>query len=143
MVLSKARTLPEAARRRNTTWKPFLHHISKGGLQPRRTISLRAPRKLPRVLTVVEVQTILDACDRLRDRFLFTLLYEGCHRHTAETGRVRPDLHVTLGVLGEVPPELPKSSVRRRRRFISVANALARFRRTRSGMMGPAYMVPA
>lgn len=51
-------------------------HISKGGLQPRSTIGLKAARELPRVLTVVEVRTILDACDRLRDRFLFALLYE-------------------------------------------------------------------
>ncbi|MGP3915077.1 hypothetical protein [Nonomuraea sp. 10N515B] len=28
------------------------------------------------MLTVVEVQTILDACDRLRDRFLFAILYD-------------------------------------------------------------------
>ena len=32
-------------------WKPFLHHISKGEPQPRRTITLKAPRKLPRILT--------------------------------------------------------------------------------------------
>jgi integrase len=57
-------------------WKPFLHHLSKGKPQPRRAIALPTPRKLPRVLTVAEVQAILDACDRLRDRFLFALLHE-------------------------------------------------------------------
>jgi integrase/recombinase XerD len=57
-------------------WKPFLHHISKGAAQPRRTIMLRTAKKLPRVLTVVEVQAILDACERLRDRFLFALLWD-------------------------------------------------------------------
>jgi site-specific recombinase XerD len=61
---------------RGTAWRPFLHHISKSGPQPRRTVGLRAPRKLPRVLTSAEVQTILDACDRLRDRFLLGLLYD-------------------------------------------------------------------
>ena len=40
--------------RRGSRWKPFLHHISKGQRQPRRTIGLTAPRKLPRVLTVAE-----------------------------------------------------------------------------------------
>ena len=55
-------------------WKPFLHHISKDQPQPRRTIGLKAPGKLPRVLSVTEVQAILDACDRLRDRFLFALV---------------------------------------------------------------------
>lgn len=57
-------------------WKPFLHHLSKDKAQPRRTIALRAPRKLPRVLTVGEVQATLDACTRLRDRFLFAVLHE-------------------------------------------------------------------
>lgn len=57
-------------------WKPFLHHISRGAPQPRRTITVRTAKKLPRVLTVVEVQAILDACDHLRDRFLFALLWD-------------------------------------------------------------------
>jgi site-specific recombinase XerD len=57
-------------------YKPFLHHVSKGKPQPRRTIVLKAPEKLPRVLTVAEMQAILDACERLRDRFLFALLLE-------------------------------------------------------------------
>jgi integrase len=55
-------------------WKPFLHHVSKDKPQPRRTIALKAPKKLPRVLTVDEVQTILDACTRLRDRLLLAVL---------------------------------------------------------------------
>jgi integrase/recombinase XerD len=66
----------QPAGRRSTAWKPFLHHISKGQPQARRAIALKAPRMLPRVLTVSEVQTILDACERLRDRFLFALLYD-------------------------------------------------------------------
>jgi len=57
-------------------WKPFLHHISKGTPQPRREISLKAPKKLPRVLTTAETQAILDACDHLRDRFLVALIHE-------------------------------------------------------------------
>jgi integrase len=63
----------QPAGRRGAAWKPFLHHISKGEPQARRTVALRAPRKLPRVLTLAEMQAILDACDRLRDRFLFGL----------------------------------------------------------------------
>jgi integrase/recombinase XerD len=57
-------------------WKPFLHHISKGKPQPRRTITVRTSKKLPRILTVIEMQSILDACGRLRDRFLLALLWE-------------------------------------------------------------------
>ncbi len=57
-------------------WKPLLHHISPGKPQPRRTIALRAPKKLPRVLSTIEMQAILDACQHLRDRFLFALLHD-------------------------------------------------------------------
>ena len=60
-------------------WKPFLHHISKGKPYRGRAISLKAPKKLPRILTAAEAQAILDACTRLRDRFFFALLYDsGC-----------------------------------------------------------------
>jgi len=57
-------------------WKPFLHHVSKGAPHQARAIVLKEPRRLPRVLTAVEAQAILDACRFLRDRFLFALLYE-------------------------------------------------------------------
>lgn len=57
-------------------WKPFMHHLSAGKPQRRRTISLRVPKKLPRVLSPGEMQAILDACEHLRDRFLFALLHD-------------------------------------------------------------------
>jgi len=60
-------------------WKPFLHHVAKDKPQPRRTVALKAPRKLPRVLTVAEIQAILGACTRLRARFLLAVLHDsGC-----------------------------------------------------------------
>lgn len=57
-------------------WKPFLHHISKSAPNRRRVIALKAPKKLPRVLSPTEVQAVLDGCDRLRDRLLFAVLYD-------------------------------------------------------------------
>ena len=60
-------------------WKPFLHHVSKNRPYRGRAITLKVPKKLPRILTVAEMQAILDACTRLRDRFFFALLHEtGC-----------------------------------------------------------------
>ena len=60
-------------------WKPFLHHVSKGKPYRGRVISLKSPKKLPRILTAAEAQAILDACTRLRDRFFFAVLHEtGC-----------------------------------------------------------------
>jgi integrase len=74
--LGELLTTWQPAGRRGTAWKPFLHHISKGKPRPRRAIGLKAPRKHPRVLTAAEVQAILDACERLRDRLLFAVLYD-------------------------------------------------------------------
>jgi len=60
-------------------WKPFLHHVSKSKPYRGRAISLKAPKKLPRILTAAETQAVLDACMRLRDRFFFAVLHEtGC-----------------------------------------------------------------
>lgn len=58
------------------SYKPFLHHVTAGRPIPIRPVKLKAPRRLPGSLSVVEVTTILAACGRLRDRFLFALLAE-------------------------------------------------------------------
>ncbi|MGH3577947.1 MAG: tyrosine-type recombinase/integrase [Mycobacterium sp.] len=57
-------------------WKPFLHHVSKGRPHRGRAVTLKTGEKLPRILTAAEMQAILDACTRLRDRFFFALLHE-------------------------------------------------------------------
>lgn len=77
-----------------TAWKPFLHHIAKHQPQRQRTIKLRTPRPRPRVLTVVEVQAILDACTRLRDRLLFTVLFDTGVRIGEALGLRHEDLAV-------------------------------------------------
>ena len=59
-----------------TSYRPFLHHVTKSGGQRRRTIKLTAPQPRPKVLTAQQVQTILDACEHLRDRLLFALLLD-------------------------------------------------------------------
>ena len=58
------------------SYKPLLHHVTAGRPIPTRPVKLKAPRRLPGSLTIVEVTTILAACTRLRDRFLFALLAE-------------------------------------------------------------------
>jgi len=53
--------------------------VSRGKPYRGRAITLKAPKKLPRILTVAETQAVLDACTRLRDRFFFALMHEtGC-----------------------------------------------------------------
>lgn len=60
----------------SSSFKPFLHHISKSGPQRRRTVTVPAVTPTPRVLTVEQAQAILDACQHLRDRLLFGLLLD-------------------------------------------------------------------
>ena len=71
-------TMQPTGRRQNmaTSYRPFLHHVSKRGGERRRTIKLKAPQHLPKVLTVQQVQAILDACEHLRDRLLFALMLD-------------------------------------------------------------------
>jgi integrase/recombinase XerD len=59
-----------------TSYKPFLRHVTKNKPQRRRAIKLKTSRPRPKVLTVTQVQTILDACDHLRDRLLFALMLD-------------------------------------------------------------------
>ena len=49
-------------------YKPFLHHISRTQSLRHAVIRVRAIKRLPRVFSPVEVQSLLDACTRLRDR---------------------------------------------------------------------------
>lgn len=58
---------------RGGSWKPFLAHLGEGTTR-RRAIVLRTERRTPRVLSGEQVAAVLDACDRLRDRFLVALL---------------------------------------------------------------------
>src|SRR5215467_9773566 len=86
-------------------WKPFLHHVSKGRPYRGRAITLKAPKKLPRVLTVAETQAILDACTRLRDRFFFAVLHEtGCRAGEA-LGLRHEDIAAAECEIGIVPRE--------------------------------------
>ena len=58
------------------SFKPFLHHVTRGRPIATRPVRLRVPRRLPATLNVEDIAQILAACDRLRDRFLFALLAE-------------------------------------------------------------------
>ena len=86
-------------------WKPFLHHVSKGKPYRGRAITLKAPGKLPRILTAGETQAILDACTRLRDRFFFALLHEtGCRAGEA-LGLRHEDIAAAEREISVVPRE--------------------------------------
>lgn len=58
---------------RGGSWRAFLAHL---GDKPerRRVIALRSERRRPRELTEAEAAALVEACDRLRDQFLLSLL---------------------------------------------------------------------
>jgi len=86
-------------------WKPFLHHISKDKPYRGRAISLKAPKKLPRVLAAAETQAILDACTRLRDRFFFALMHETGFRAGEVLGLRHEDIAAAECEISIVPRE--------------------------------------
>ena len=105
-------TMQPAGRRGSaTSYKPFLHHISKSGPQPQRTIKLKTSRLRPKVLTAVEVQTILDACDHLRDRLLFALLLD-CGVRIGEALGLR---HEDMGIADRTVTVMPRPNDNRAR----------------------------
>jgi site-specific recombinase XerD len=77
-----------------SSFKPFLHHITKTTEQRRRTIKLSSSPPRPRVLTTAEAQTILDACEHLRDRLLFGLLLDTGVRIGEALGLRHEDLDI-------------------------------------------------
>ena len=61
------------------SYKPFLHHVTKGKPIPTRPARLIVTRRVPRTLDAGQVAAILAACEHLRDRFLLAVLAEkGC-----------------------------------------------------------------
>ena len=58
------------------SYKPFLHHVTKGKPVAIRPARLAVTRRAPRTLDAGQVAAILAACEHLRDRFLLALLAE-------------------------------------------------------------------
>lgn len=59
------------------SFKPFLHHISKGKKMDKNILKIKEPRRNVLTLNQKEIQAIHDACSNLRDALLFRILYEG------------------------------------------------------------------
>lgn len=57
-------------------YKPFLHHISKGKEVKAKLLKIKEPNTFPGCLTPEQVNTLVEACNCLRDKFLIRLLYE-------------------------------------------------------------------
>lgn len=98
-------TIHPAGRRGSspTSYKPFLHHVTKGQPERRRTIKLKTGRPRPKILTAEQVQTILDSCDHLRDRLLFALLLDTGVRIGEALGLRHEDMEIAERQLTVTP----------------------------------------
>jgi integrase/recombinase XerD len=59
----------------NRHYKPFLYGIAKVKPVRTRVVSTKRERRKPKTLTSEQIQQLLDACTRTRDRFLLSLLF--------------------------------------------------------------------
>ena len=59
------------------SFKPFLHHISKGKPFDKNILKIKEPRRDVLTLTRDQVQLVHDACSNIRDVLLIRVMYEG------------------------------------------------------------------
>ena len=114
-------TMQPAGRRGSaTSYKPFLHHVTRNRLQQRRMLKLKTPRPRPKVLTAAEAQTILDACGHLRDRLLFALLLD-CGVRIGEALGLR---HEDMGIAERAVTVTPRRNDNRARAKAGVSRMI-------------------
>lgn len=53
-----------------------LHHINKSKPIKQKLLKLKKPKTFPGTLSREEVKQLIEACNRIRDKFLICLLYE-------------------------------------------------------------------
>ena len=111
---------PAGRRGSATSYKPFLHHITKKHPQRRSAIKLKTSRTRPKVLTAAEAQTILDACDHLRDRLLFALLLD-CGVRIGEALGLR---HEDMGIAERGVTVTPRSNDNRARAKAGISRTI-------------------
>lgn len=63
--------------RKGMTFKPFLHHITKGKKIAKNILKVKPPRRTVKTLTQSQIEQIHNACGNMRDKLLIHILYEG------------------------------------------------------------------
>src|SRR5260370_19703703 len=75
-----------------SSYKPFLHHINKNRSLRHAVAHVRVTRRLPRVFSPQEVQALLNACVRRRDRLLVSRWYVRAERMGQALGLRHADI---------------------------------------------------
>jgi integrase/recombinase XerD len=84
------------------SWRPLLAHLGSRPQRSRR-IRLRAQRRIPDTLDGEQIAAIVAACDRLRDRLLFTLLAASGLRVGEALGLRHSDIDAATRLVAVVP----------------------------------------
>ncbi|MDE8671007.1 tyrosine-type recombinase/integrase [Pseudarthrobacter sp. H3Y2-7] len=121
------------------SFKPFLHHVTKGRPIPTRPVKLKVPRRLPVTLSVEEVTVLLAACGHLRDRFLFALLAETGMRIGQALGLRHSDFISRRRELKIVPRDDNVNGARAKTRMVATVPVSAPLVRLYSDYMHSEY----
>ena len=129
------------------SYKPFLHHVTKGRPVPTRVVKLSVPRQVPRTLSDEQILAVLAACGRLRDRFLLALLAETGMRAGQALGLRHSDFISREREVHVVPREDNANGARAKTRSVHVlpvSTALVRlyseYMHTEYGALGSDYV---
>ena len=97
-------------------YKGLLHHINKGKPVRTRLIKLKAPKRLPKTLSTEQVVQLILACQRLRDKFLISLLHESGLRVGQALALRHEDIHSWDNLIWVVPREQNANEARAKTR---------------------------
>jgi integrase/recombinase XerD len=84
-------------------YKSFLHHITKGKAVKTRLLKLKVPRQFPKTLSTEQVEQLVAACSRVRDKFLICLLHESGMRIGQALGLRHQDIESWDNVIHVTP----------------------------------------
>lgn len=121
------------------SYKPLLHHVTKGRPIPARPVKLPVVRHCPRTLDADEVVAVLAACERARDRFLLSLLAETGMRVGQALGLRHADFVSRAKEVRIVPREDNANGARAKRRSPAVIPVSAGLVRLYSDYMHAEY----
>jgi integrase len=121
------------------SYKPLLHHVTKGRPVPTRPVKLAVPRRTPRTLGPQELVAVLAAPERARDRFLLALLAETGMRVGQALGLRHADFVSRAKQIHIVPREDNANGARAKLRSAAVIPVTASLVRSYSDYMHAEY----
>src|SRR5262249_33700433 len=101
---------------RGRPYKSFLHGIGKNRPTKIKRLKLKAPKRLPPIVSIDQVGKLIEACHRLRDKFLVCLLYETGMRLGQALGHKHQDVNSKERVIKIIPRNDNANGVRAKTR---------------------------